>query len=85
MPDSQRPRIKAHLFKNGRSQAVRLPKSLRFDAEEVYIWKEGDRVILEAVPRQNWPPGYWAMVDDLAVDLQIEVDPLIPGLLDLDL
>ncbi|MCK4504706.1 MAG: AbrB/MazE/SpoVT family DNA-binding domain-containing protein, partial [Candidatus Aegiribacteria sp.] len=27
----------AKLFKNGRSQAVRLPKAYRFDGDEVYI------------------------------------------------
>ena len=27
----------AKLFKNGRSQAVRLPAALRFEGEEVYI------------------------------------------------
>ena len=85
MPDSRDPRVKARLFNNGRSQAVRLPKNLRFDTEEVYIWKEGDRVILEPVPRQSWPLGYWAMVDELAADLQIDVETLSPGLLDLDL
>ena len=27
----------AKLFKNGRSQAVRLPKEFRFEGEEVYV------------------------------------------------
>ena len=43
----------AKLFKNGRSQAVRLPASFRFDSEEVYIRRDpttGD-VILSAKPR----------------------------------
>jgi antitoxin VapB len=37
---------KAKLFKNGRSQAVRLPKEFRFDGDEVFIKKVGDAVIL---------------------------------------
>jgi antitoxin VapB len=43
----------AKLFKNGRSQAVRLPAAFRFDSEEVYIRRDpmtGD-VILSAKPR----------------------------------
>ena len=33
---------------NGRSQAVRLPKEYRFDCEEVFVQKQGDKVILTA-------------------------------------
>jgi antitoxin VapB len=43
----------ARLFKNGRSQAVRLPAAYRFDGEEVYIRRDpatGD-VILSTKPR----------------------------------
>lgn len=45
----------AKLFKNGRSQAVRLPKEFRFEGDEVYIKKLGDVVILS--PKENpWGP-----------------------------
>jgi antitoxin VapB len=43
----------ARLFKNGRSQAVRLPAAYRFEGEEVYIRRDpatGD-VILSTKPR----------------------------------
>lgn len=36
----------AKLFKNGRSQAVRLPKEFRFEDSEVYIKKFENIVIL---------------------------------------
>ena len=36
----------AKLFKNGRSQAVRLPKEFRFKGDHVFIKKEGNRVVL---------------------------------------
>ena len=40
---------RAKLFKNGGSQAVRLPKECRFTAQrEVLVRREGRRVILEA-------------------------------------
>lgn len=43
----------AKLFKNGRSQAVRLPKKYRFDDSEVFVNKIGDTVVL--IPKDsNW-------------------------------
>ncbi|WP_025323565.1 type II toxin-antitoxin system antitoxin VapB [Deferrisoma camini] len=36
----------AKLFRNGRSQAVRLPKAFRFAGEEVFIKKVGGVVLL---------------------------------------
>ena len=44
----------AKLFKNGRSQAVRIPKEFRFEGTEVYIEKDGDRVILSPKRESNW-------------------------------
>jgi antitoxin VapB len=40
----------AKLFTTGRSQAVRLPKEFRFEGSEVFIRKEGDKVILSEKP-----------------------------------
>jgi antitoxin VapB len=37
----------AKLFRNGRSQAVRLPREFRFEGEQVRIRRVGDSVILE--------------------------------------
>ena len=36
----------AKIFMNGRSQAVRLPKECRFHTDEVYITKQGSKVII---------------------------------------
>jgi antitoxin VapB len=41
----------AKLFKNGGSQAVRLPKEFRFEGSRVFIKKVGDAVVL--LPRQD--------------------------------
>jgi len=49
----------AKLFKNGRSQAVRLPKEYRFEGDEVKIYKSGNRVILEPIEKEKWPEGFW--------------------------
>ncbi len=49
----------AKLFKNGRSQAVRLPKAFRFKGDTVKIKKDGDKVILEPIDKTQWPDGFW--------------------------
>lgn len=45
----------ARLFKNGQSQAVRLPKEFRFEGDKVYLKKVGNAVVL--LPEKNsWQP-----------------------------
>ncbi len=41
----------AKLFKNGQSQAVRLPKEFRFKGDSVFVQHMGNCVVL--VPRDN--------------------------------
>ena len=43
----------AKIFKNGRSQAVRLPKEFRFEENEVLIRKKGNDVILSPLSK-SW-------------------------------
>ena len=51
--------VRAKLFQNGGSQAVRLPKSCRFPAQrEVSVRREGRRVILELT--DEWPEEFRA-------------------------
>lgn len=45
----------AKLFKNGQSQAVRLPKEFRVAGTEVYIKKQGEAIVL--LPKEkSWKP-----------------------------
>ncbi len=45
----------AKLFKNGQSQAVRLPKEFRFEGDWVFIKKTG--VVITLIPAKNaWEP-----------------------------
>lgn len=37
------------LFRNGRNQAVRIPREFEFEGDEAILHKEGDRLILEPV------------------------------------
>ena len=41
---------KARVFRSGNSQAVRLPKAFRFEAQEVEIFRRGDEVVLREKP-----------------------------------
>ena len=41
----------AKLFKNGQSQAVRLPKEFRFEGTQVFIKRVGNAVLL--LPKQD--------------------------------
>ena len=45
--------LKAKVFSNGRSQAVRIPKQFRFDSSEVYVSKVGDELIL-STKKPSW-------------------------------
>lgn len=51
----------AKLFKNGESQAVRLPKEFRFEGDEVLIKKAGNAVVL--LPKKK---SWEALVDSLS-------------------
>jgi antitoxin VapB len=39
----------ARLFKNGRNQAVRIPREFELPGDEAIIRKEGDRLIIEPI------------------------------------
>ena len=41
------------LFKNGRNQAVRIPREFELPGEEAIMRKEGDRLILEPAPSRS--------------------------------
>ena len=41
------------LFKNGRNQAVRIPREFELPGEDAVIRKEGQRLIIEAVPPRS--------------------------------
>ena len=81
-------RLRAKLFQNGRSQAVRLPKACRLPGTEVYVRKEGDRVILEPVATEKrdangWPVGLFEELARLRQGLDLDewrlpADPPLP-------
>jgi antitoxin VapB len=38
------------LFRNGRNQAVRIPREFELPGEDAIMWKEGHRLVLEPAP-----------------------------------
>ncbi len=44
----------AKVFKQGNSQAVRLPKEFRFQDDEIFIRKQGDTVLLIPKKAARW-------------------------------
>ena len=67
----------AKIFWTGRSQAVRLPKDFRFNADEVRIRRHGHAVILEPVA-EGWS---WltAVQGDLDDDFVAAMDEEVPA------
>ncbi len=60
----------AKLFKNGRSQAVRLPSAFRFDGDEVYIRRDpesGDVILSKK-------PGSWEDFFQLMETIDVPAD-----------
>jgi len=44
----------AKIFKNGQSQAVRLPREFRFEGDAVFIRREGKHVVLSPQEEDPW-------------------------------
>ncbi len=72
----------AKLFKNGRSQAVRLPKEMQFSGSEVFIKRVGDHVELSQKPK-TWEAIFeriWAVGDGAPGDIPEVSDQELPPL-----
>jgi antitoxin VapB len=67
------------LFRNGRNQAVRIPREFELPGEDAIMRKEGQRLIIEPAP----PKSLLAVLEQLATleeDFpQIEDEPATPA------
>jgi antitoxin VapB len=61
----------AKLFRNGRSQAVRLPREFRFEGNEVRIRKVSEGVLLEPIVSDT--AAWFAELD------RLNAEPLLKG------
>jgi antitoxin VapB len=60
----------AKLFRNGQSQAVRLPKEFRFEDDYVFIKKSGNAVVL--IPAKNSWDSLLGSLDMFSADFMAE-------------
>ena len=60
----------AKLFKNGQSQAVRLPKEFRFENDHVYVKKYGNAVML--IPAKGSWEALFKSLDKFSPDFMSE-------------
>ncbi|MBM2578083.1 AbrB/MazE/SpoVT family DNA-binding domain-containing protein [Jannaschia sp. Os4] len=68
------PAREAKLFRNNRSQAVRIPADWEMPGDRVTIRRDGDRLVLEPVRRRGLL-GLLASWDRLDEDLPLPDDP----------
>jgi len=70
------------LFKNGRNQAVRIPRELELPGQEAVLYRDGERLVLEPVTGpsllgllESWTPidTDWPQFDD-PVPKPVELD-----------
>jgi antitoxin VapB len=74
------------LFRNGRNQAVRIPREFELPGTDGIIRKEGDRLILELAPKHSIDRllAVLATLEDLPEDEQLpEIEDLPPEPFDL--
>jgi antitoxin VapB len=62
---------KVSLFRNGRNQAVRIPRDLELPGDEAIIRKEGDRLIIEPAPK-NALAAYLATLEPIDEDFDFD-------------
>jgi antitoxin VapB len=60
----------AKLFKNGKSQAVRLPKQFKFEGTEVYIKRVGRNVVL--IPKDDPWESLVSSLDEFSDDFMVK-------------
>ncbi|MCX7228303.1 MAG: AbrB/MazE/SpoVT family DNA-binding domain-containing protein [Burkholderiales bacterium] len=70
---------RAALFRNGRNQAVLIPRELEMDGSEVLIRKEGDTLILTPIRTHTLRDllASWAPLEDTLPEVEdLPVQPL---------
>ena len=62
----------AALFRNGRNQAVRIPRELEMEGAEVLIRKEGDSLILTPISKHKLREllASWSPLEDALPDVE---------------
>lgn len=71
-------RCQIKLFRNGRNQALRIPREFELPGNEVVIYKEGDRLIIEPSKKKSLLRllDTWEPLDETLPDLDKGLLPL---------
>ena len=67
----------AKVFKSGNSQAIRIPKEFRLDADMVSIVKKDDTLIITPIKskkREGWAEKFSKHSNELLIDDTLEID-----------
>ena len=67
----------AKVFKSGNSQAIRIPKEFRLDADTVSIVKKDDALIVTPIKsnkREGWAEKFSKYNNELLIDDMLEID-----------
>jgi antitoxin VapB len=70
------------LFRNGRNQAVRIPREFELPGNKAILRKEGDRLILEPAKKESalaellasWEPEDFPEIEDMPPDPAPDID-----------
>lgn len=75
MDDAER---RVRLFRNGRNQALRIPREFELEGDEAVLRKEGDRLILEPIRKGRMLTllSTWEPLDEPFPDVDEELPPL---------
>lgn len=78
MPDPSSARRQVRLFRNNRSQAIRIPVEFELPGSEAIISRDGDRLIIEPVRRGTLLEllATWGPLDDPFPDVDATTLPL---------
>jgi antitoxin VapB len=67
------------LFRNGRNQAVRIPREFELPGDEALVGKEGERLIIEPAPPRSLLvvlAGLQPLEEDFPAIPELPVDPV---------
>ena len=64
------------LFRNGRSQAIRIPRDFELEGTEAIIRKEGDKLIIEPVKKKSLKE-LLSLLPTLDEDFPAVADPVV--------
>jgi len=65
----------ARLFRNGRNQALRIPREFELPGDEVIIYRDDSRLIIEPIPQKPSLAELLARLEPLNEDFPASEDP----------